>query len=430
MIFFFNFYINTTKKLKKESINISFIKLSYYFAGMKSSKEYTLVFSNGGEKVAKFNKVPRQFLEMLGYFKHLFSSQMMDANQSTIRIEYPIITQEGVMQYMNHLRWRYNGCQGPDPAMICDPEVGALAEYLGDEKFFVDFFAGGSIKIYRVGFFPEFSKDFIYQFDVEPGYYDGGTDNPSKVIFDLVGSQLQKIYPGFKLQVSNNIAIISNDLFILYRFKTTGSFELRECTDLEIMFSSRQFNMKIADDYPKFLPESVQSVISTQYVVQIASTKGNGYRKLANFTTKDSRIAKVIWDGANRRDVVMMLGVPKKSHNKASKLEFDKIFKYADGIAKLREPQAGFDFSNDATLTNLEARINELYAKNCQGIITRQIINIQKNQAVLYSHKSISDDSTLVTILNLEKQWYDRYDQLAKSATKKIPLVRPQSIIY
>lgn len=424
----------------------------------KSEVTYTLIFSDGMKNVGKFVKLPKDFIQMIPYFDKMLAGGMIESNKTIFRAEHPAFTEELVKNYMQHLKWRFGYCTSfltknenitkkmePDPTSTCDPYISVIAEYLNDIKFFVDFFAGGTIQIFKKevildgwgdkGIF----ENLLFNFEVPYGIYGTTNTEAIEILIGMIDYQIKKIIP------ESNIIFDRYRVFLIvpneYVFKTTGSIKIfrqnqsgRLIIDLKMI--SRKYLVVTHNDFPKYLPTHVAETLSEQYIREIADGKGNGYRKLAMFVSKNITLAKIIWEG-NEVTVCEMLRVPKSSHNKASKMNFDDIFKYADSVAKSREPEPGFDFSTDSTLYHLQKQIDQLYEKFNQ--IKHRYDHISsrcglKTIGKIRDHfDSIDIDNPFIIRENIEKleaQWWERYEILATSARKKQPLHRPISSIY
>lgn len=419
---------------------------------------YTLVFSDGKKTVCKFVKLPKEFVQLIPYCTKLMSSGMIDADKSTIRIEHPVLTDELVKAYMQHLKWRFGGYVGPDPAGTCDPYLSVIAEYLNDDMFFVDVFSGDTIEIMKkeiVRVVPSdedinmgrwwihpYDKEEhlpVFKFEVPAGLYGSTNDNAIETLLTAICKQIENVIQGTESEIINSQAQLTCPAE--YIFKTNGNVKIfrQKQSGIYIVkpkMTPRKYLNIIHDDFPKYLSGEVAGTLSDQYVRSIADGKGNGYRKLAKFVSQNVTVAKIIWSG-NEVTVCEMLRVPKSSHNKISKMIFDDIYRYADSVAKSKEPEPGFDFSNDSIIKQLQDQIDKLYEKFAQmkhrydhitsrcGLKTREKIRDE------YDMLDIVDPFTIrEQIDKLEAEWWNRYEVLAAKARKNQPLRRPISTIY
>jgi len=424
----------------------------------KSAVNYTLIFSNGKENVGKFIKLPKAFIEMIPYCQKMMTIGMSETDKTVFRVEHPVFTEELVKVYMQHLKWRFGGCVGIDPAGTCDPYVSVIAEYLNDVKFFIDVFPGASIEILKKeivrvnpseddidkGRWWIYSYDKeehfpVFKFDIPQGIYGTTNEEGLRIFLTMIGDQIKKTIRGSDFTIANSQAQISGASEFV--FKATDGIKIfrPKNSDLFIVkpkMTQRKFLNVIHEDFPKYLPDEIAGILSDQYVRGIADGKGNGYRKLAKFVSQNVTMAKIIWEG-NEVTVCEMLRVPKSSHNKVSKMKFDEIFRYADSVAKSKEPEPEFDFSTDSTLNHLQTQIDKLYEKFAEmkhrydHISSRCGLKTQEKIRDQYDSMDIEDPFAVrEKIDKLEGEWWARYEILAASARKKQPLRRPISTIY
>lgn len=423
----------------------------------KSEVTYTLIFSDGKNNVGKFVKLPKDFIQMIPYCVKTMTSGMSDSVKTILRVQHEAFTEELVKAYMQHLKWRFGGCVGTDPTGSCDPYVSVIAEYLNDTKFFVDLFTGASIEIMKkeivrvtpseedinagkwwISSYDKEEHIPVFKFEIPQGIYGSSNEEGHQILLTMICKQIKEIVPESEFTIINQQAQLSgvND----FVFKTTGGIKIFKTTGLFIVkpkMTQRKYLNIIHEDFQKYLPNEVAEILSDQYVRGIADGKGNGYRKLATFVSKNEIIAKIIWEG-NEVTVCEMLRVPKSSHNKISKMkDLKEIFRYADSVAKSKEPEPEFDFSTDSTLNQLQTQIDKLYEKFAQmkhrydhissrcGLKTREKIRDQ------YDSMDIDDPFAVrEKIDKLEGEWQARYEILAAAARKKQPLRRPISAIY
>ena len=438
-----------------------------------NSVRYKLRIS-AGETILFKRDVPDDFLMHIPYFRGLINGGMTEVATRTISIKLDFLTKTGVEQYLTWRTWIYGGCVG-EPVLEHEPSAAMLAEYLSDTDYFNPMFTGAKISIFELQSeliqappdderyskhgFPYYSytyspdmyiydrdgkihpyyqakprtREHLYTIEIPAGIY--GTEIESKaIISELIKDKIREVLTDVDVIECDDKFSIETDRELVVECSGSIKHKVSQSTFVPI-FTHRKYTMVIRDDYPQGLPEVVASYLAEQYFKTAVRLKANSYRKLARFVSDKPALAKVIWID-NRDAVVSMLRLPKSSHSKIAKMDFDKIFAYADSVARSREDVV-YDFSSDSQLSQIEAKMRELEIRFDSVKDTYYRLKLSCGDLgfdrVEHTYDLMGGENP-VELANkldiLEREWETRYNVLAANKRKNMPLNRPNVYKY
>lgn len=429
--------------------------------GMKLSKDFMQYFS---------------YIEMFGT---LLRGNFKDTSERCLDIRHPKLNKSIVLAYMKHLRYRLirklietdagtkdyqnlvdfllrrssqeqltKELKDPDPVTGTSPYVAALANYLGDPMFEQGYYPGEIIMLYPYDMLPEYERQPMefrkHRLDLDPVAIKlrPGYKTQSEIVLNLI----DQIPPGIIVKIREGSVYLAVDQKSerLYDVdaKTfnrrvvcvkiiehsehgwTHEYESKEIRlDFDLQFPL--LNGTVDEDFPSELTEWSATEVAERYIDRIAAEPCVPYRKLANFVSRNPKIAKIVWD-SDKEALLNILDVPHGSYNKILKLKFDEIFEYADRFASSFDKTHVFD---DQELEKIAQKLKILRDKFYGSHLWNEYKKIMRTTTatgrdrIKYSERLDPDNSPFWVfddIQRLEQRWNERYYQLEQKMPKGV----------
>ena len=441
----------------------------------------------------------QQFPEIRMFYSCLTGSFKENTNRS-INIYHPKLTKDIVRAYMNHLIYRLlrrlnimdpadpgyielltqiinrkpeapldvivadlNRKMSADPANGASIYIAALAEYLGDEIFEVGYYPGDIIgltpflKIQDEDSDEEATRFYLY-------YYQ----KPRKPVQEIeLDSMSIRLTPGYRTRSEIMIELMDQlpegllikiregEIYLAIAANSDRRYEVGartfvkravqmkvngyDSTELRLDFEPQMpiLANDVADDFPNHLTEWSATAVAENYIDRIVSDPVGTDRKLYNFCTKKSIIAKVVWE-SDKRSLLELLDIPKYSFNRLLKFSFSELTDHAEQHSNDNDRTNQF---YDPDLEKLSDKLKILREKffssnlwreykkiirHCDDVARARIKDFERNDR---------DNSPLWIwdeIKTFEGRWQTRYDQLKQKQPKQSarpPWAKKQSAV-